>query len=444
MGSGVLGLARYFRFLVKKRHNRQSGSQRIAALGQSLMFSLLFAGGVLFLIAVLTTRVVPEWRVNNSYRQATCTVVETRLAVDPEDDTRYRPSINIRYQVDGQEYGTWTYDFRTLEGEGYSDDREAQEAIRQRYVAGEQYPCWYDPDDPRQAVIERGFNWLTWVLLLLPIAFIAIGGSGAGYVALTWGKSAERRAMIAQRARHFDLTEAKEETEQELFPAVPESADLTNSPGVRLKYRLPLERSPAWQMIVAILVCVALMGAAFMFMQMAVRTHQANDPDWLLTLFAASWLIAGLAATFYALRPLFTATRVGQTIVEISNHPLYPGRSYKVFVGQSGRLVAKDLALCLVCEEIATYRQGTNTRTARKRVYQEELVAEQDITIRQNQPFEREASFEVPTTAMHSFKTPHNEVHWQLVVSAEIDGLEALKRQFPLVVYPCRPPEQDE
>ena len=42
----------------------------------------------------------------------------------------------------------------------------------------------------------------------------------------------------------------------------------------------------------------------------------------------------------------------------------------------------------------------------------------------------------IPAEAMHSFKTMHNEVHWQLVVHGKPKGMPAFKRQFPIHIYP--------
>ncbi len=431
-------VARPFRFLVKKRRNRQTGSPQIAALSQSVLFASLFAAGIVFLVAVVWIRFLPEWRVIRNYEQTTCVVRDLRLGQDPGDKDRHRPEIQIEYEIADRNYTIWTYDAEFHNGHGYAPGTETQQRILNKFTIGQEYACWYDPRVPDQAVLVRGFQWLTWVLLLLPVPFIVIGGGRAGYIGITWGKSTERKAVLAQRASHLELFEPESDYEEDAYPAVPQATDLTNSPGVRLKYRLPIERSPTWRMIIAGIVFLVIMAMTLFFLNMAIQTHVANKPDWLLTVFAGSWLIVSGAALIYFLRQLLDNMQVGLTIVEIEAHPLFPGCQYDLFLSQTGRLKLRWIEMSLCCEEIAIYRQGTNTRTARKRVYRQPLLRIEHVQVRQDTPLEERLSLSIPVEAMHSFKALHNEVHWQLVVRGKAEGVPAFKRQFPVHVYPAK------
>jgi hypothetical protein len=51
--------------------------------------------------------------------------------------------------------------------------------VLDRFSVGHAYSCWYDPDEPGEAVLVRGYQSLWW--LLFPWPFILIGGLG-----LTW------------------------------------------------------------------------------------------------------------------------------------------------------------------------------------------------------------------------------------------------------------------
>ncbi len=430
-------MARPFRFLVKKRRNRQTGSPQLAALGQSVLFGSLFVVGVVFLVVAIIFQFLPEWQVVRSYERTTAVVEDVRLGADPIDPERHRPEIQIEYEVNDKHYKIWTYDARFHRGRGYDSGIESQQQILNKFVVGEKVPCWYDPNHPDQAVLVYGFHWYTWVLLLLPLSFIVIGGSGAGYIGINWGKSTERRAVLRQRASQLEIFEPDNDYSDDEFPAVPQATDLTNSPGVRLKYRLPIERSTTWRMIVAGAVFLVVTTITVLFLRMAVLTHVENDPDWLLTVFAGSWLIVSAATLVYFLRQVVSNTRAGMTIVEIDSHPLYPGEEYKLFVSQTGRLRLKRYDVSLCCEEIATFKQGTNTRTTRKRVYWQPLLRKEDVRVKQNDPLEAELSISVPEQSMHSFKTMHNEVHWQLVVHGKPESMPAFKRQFPVHVYPA-------
>jgi hypothetical protein len=116
--------------------------------------------------------VLPAMRAQFFFVEARCTVLDKRLG-DSGDDT-WRPEIRIRYEVNGRQHDTWTYDAAWI----YSSGRAAKEAILAGFVVGQQYPCWYDPANPdARAVLTRGLDW--WMLIVLvPLVFVVIGAGG--------------------------------------------------------------------------------------------------------------------------------------------------------------------------------------------------------------------------------------------------------------------------
>jgi hypothetical protein len=135
-------------------------------------------------------------------------------------------------------------------------------------------------------------------------------------------------------------------------------------------------------------------------------------------------------------RQFLIATGLGPTQLEISDHPLLPGRHYDLILSQSGRLTMSFLEIDLVCEEQATYRQGTDTRTERRRVYQQRVFERRQFDIPQGMPFEQQCRIEILSDAMHSFIADHNEVQWKFVVRGEVPGWPRYERSFPIVVFP--------
>jgi hypothetical protein len=107
-------------------------------------------------------------------------------------------------------------------------------------------------------------------------------------------------------------------------------------------------------------------------------------------------------------------------------------------VQQTGRLTVKALEVLLVCEEEATFRHGTNTRTEVRCVFEHPLVQRRSFEIRFGEPFSTRCPLEVPVGAMHSFKSAHNEISWKLVIRGEVNGWPRYERSYPLVVYPSR------
>jgi hypothetical protein len=96
----------------------------------------------------------------------------------------------------------------------------------------------------------------------------------------------------------------------------------------------------------------------------------------------------------------------------------------------------RSLEVWLACDERATYRQGTDTRTETRRVFCERCFVREDFQIQQGLPFESRCQLRVPPGAMHSFQADHNEVSWKLIVKGTVDGWPEYEREFQIVVNP--------
>jgi hypothetical protein len=425
-------LARYFRFYGKKRRQRRTGSEQIGYAGTALFFALCLLIGIGLLIVILSSLILPQWQVNYEFDATTCVVRERRVAEsDDKDDKRYRPEILIEYTVAEKEYRQWAYDIE----KNYSSDAQRQQELIQQFEVGGEYPCWYDPHAPRRVVLARGLLWTAWLLLLLPVSLIMIGGGGLTYSLINMGKSAERRAAISHRRTQRELFEYDPPLISE-YPSVPGDTNLTNSPGTHLPFRLPIQRSAAWSLLITSTVALVVNTIVAGFAVAAIQAHIHGDPDWMMSLFVVSLMVVGLTSLFYLARQLIMAASIGPTSVEISDHPLYPDQQYQVYLSQAGRLKISSLELHLVCEEKSTFRQGTNSRTYVRRVYQDEMLRRDSFRVDQGMPFEVECKLCIPSQAMHSFKGAHNEVNWKLVVTERFTRWPEILREFPVVVFP--------
>jgi hypothetical protein len=428
----------------KKRGHRRTGSRAWGSLGEALFFGFFLLLGSVFLAGLLNMLVVPEWRVNHEFIETEGTVRMTTLGQPDKqlDDARhgerekpplYRPEVLVEYTVGGVAHKEWTYDIHYGSGREFSADRETQQAEIAEFQRGKTIPVWYDPADPAKVVVVRGYTWLLWFLLLLPLAFILIGGVGLILTLFHWGKSAEHRVATTQMARRLNPLQEPAGKETSEFPFVPQDSNLTNSPGTRLKYRLPIDLSRGWRLVAILSACLFWNSIVAVFAVIAIKNHLSRWPEWLLVLpFAA----VGLAMIYFFIRELLVVTGVGPTQLEISDHPLQPGGKYQVYVSQGGRLTINALTLSLVCDEVATYRQGTDTRTEHSRVYAQNLLERRDVELLPQRAFEEELVIEIPAECMHSFKADHNEVRWRLLFRGDIAGWPPFERSFPVVVIP--------
>ena len=195
-------MARTFRWYLKKRGNRRTGSRTLGSIGEALFFAFFLLIGGIALAVLISTLVIPEWEVNHEFVESTCKIIGKRLdEKDDENGTLYRPQFQIEYAVGGVQYHPWTYTISNP----YSSGKERQQAILTKFSMGDTAPCWFNPLDPGQAVFVRGYSWWVYLVLFVPVAFIVIGAGGLVYSLLHWGKSAERRSAISRRAQEHDL-----------------------------------------------------------------------------------------------------------------------------------------------------------------------------------------------------------------------------------------------
>jgi hypothetical protein len=385
------------------------------------------------------TVVRPEWKANHDYVQGRCMVLNKRLAEKSDDDgTTYRPELLVRYTAGGREFQEWAYDAARV----FSGGRAGRQAELDGFTVGQQYPCWYDPDDPAQVVLVRGHSWSSYAALIAPLIFVAVGGGGV-YYSLTWRK---RRAARLETAYARQLRDAAGRPEGGGYPAVPDRPEAL--PGTALAFRLPRGDAAAAKLVAAgcgLVVCVS-MAAGCGGVAVALGSNPPTSAlgmlcfggTAVLLLFGAVLLLwqLGKQAVVYA--------KVRPTEVEVSAHPLYVGETARLLVRQPGPLRLLTLEVLLVCEEEASYTQGTDRRTEKKCVFRRALARAKDVEAGADQPYEAGCDLEVPAGMMHSFRSKNNEVKWTLLVRGGPVGLPDFERDYPLVVRPPRVPAEGQ
>ncbi len=289
---------------------------------------------------------------------------------------------------------------------------------------------------PQILVGQSGTVWLVGIVLA---SLIFIGLGGFVYTLLLVGTTAERRRALAKRATNIDLLADALPSPRD-FPTVPRDVNLTNSPGIQLAYRLPIARSPGWQVLGLGAFALIWNGMVSILTILAISKYYAGNPDWYLIALVIPFAIVGMTAIYYWLRLLLLTTAIGPTSLEISDHPIYPGQTYQVYLTQAGRLRVLSLTLTLVCEEEASYHQGTDTRTERRRVFDQKVFQAENFEILPDKPYEHLCDLKFPTNIMHSFQSDHNAVLWRLVVQGTVEKWSNFERIFPIVVYPAIQP----
>lgn len=106
-----------------------------------------------------------------TWQARTCFILSSAVEEDQNDSGLYRLVIHYQYQVAGRTYTSRRYSFSMASSPGGATaGYRGKKAIVDRLPPGASTVCWVDPDDPREAVIDRG---LTWDIALVGVFFAA-------------------------------------------------------------------------------------------------------------------------------------------------------------------------------------------------------------------------------------------------------------------------------
>ncbi|HZL89129.1 MAG TPA: hypothetical protein VFB96_12190 [Pirellulaceae bacterium] len=286
---------------------------------------------------------------------------------------------------------------------------------------------------PAAAWYAVGFGF--WCVVLVLTSFVILGGAGVLRTAFRIGFSAERRSAMAQSANRIDLVREAVPQPKD-FPTLPSHDGLVNSPGTELAYRLPASNPTGWRLLATTIFSLLWNAVGCVLFVIATRGWLDGNVNWFLTAFLIPYLAICGGSIYFVLRQIWIDAGMGPTTVEICSHPLWPARQYQVHLSQSGHIAVKSLSLWLTCDEEVTYHQGTDIRHEVRTVYQEKLYERADFGIEPGIPFQTECTLSIPPTAMHSFQSEHNAVHWWLVVRGSLAYWPKFERRFPIIVYP--------
>jgi hypothetical protein len=279
------------------------------------------------------------------------------------------------------------------------------------------------------------FGYGRWLVILVGASSVVLGGAGLIWTVLRMGTSIERRSAMARRAAESDFAHAAAPRPRN-YPTLPPFDGLTNSPGIELAYRLPASQTPGWRLLATTIFAMLWLFLVFLLTVPVIRWHIAGRHEWLLT----ALLLPFWGVCYWAVRSfvqlLLLNNGMGQTTVEISDLPLMPGHEYQAVVAQHGQVSMKVLEVLLICEEEATFMQGTDIRTEVREVFRQRCAAWRDFRIEPAVPFTATCGIPVPANIMHSFQSPHNVVRWRLIVRGEPQNWPVFERGFPLVICP--------
>ena len=290
--------------------------------------------------------------------------------------------------------------------------------------------AWFVPERALNVSSQTLSSSLSyWVFGVLSIALILSGVGGLLYRLSAISTSHERRLSGQSILGPGADAESK-------LPSIPQGRMLTDSPGERLTYRLAMQKPENSGIFGAALLALLWSTVWFVLLAVVVSGFFYNRPRYILTFLLIP--LGGIA--YWAFRSFIVQLRriagIGATIVEIGDHPLMPGESYRVYICQMGRLRLRRMKIILCCEEQSFYRQGTDVRVEKHEAFTQVILNQRDVVLDPQAPWEQQLSFDLPENIMHSFVGSHNAIRWKIIVSGESRPWPSFCRSFPVIVHP--------
>ena len=397
--------------------------------GEALAFLTMLIVGVVIFVLQLVTWAVPQLTLYQEFVPSRGIILDKRIAEQTfGTEVRYRPEVLLDHAVDGRNYRVWTFDHHTLRPqEGFTIHRELAESALERFAVGQWTHCWYRVNYPEQAIVIWEISIWGWFLLLLSFSLIILGLVGLPQSFRLLAVSKERQAALLTLPKPYASD----------WATIPDIRGINESPGTHLAYRLPLGHRPIFPLIGQTVFAAAWMIIALVILIQSFFDTTGDWMDQLLNiLFRGLFCGIGVALCWAAVRHFWMTFRVAPTLLELSDHPIYPNRKYRVLLHQDGVLTFQHLAIDLVCEEIARFHQGTDTVTNRLDVFRQTIFSRSDFSTTPDSPLHEEFYLQLPEGAMHSFRQRNNEVAWKLEFTAQLLGWSELRRDCPIVVRP--------
>lgn len=369
-------------------------------------FGVFLAAGLGFLTPIF---ILPVARMAGAidWQPATCEIIEARLYTSSDSDgSTYRVDVNYRYEFGGRSYAGDRYRFMRMTTSG----RDSKASAVARLNRERRVPCWVNPENPAESVIERGPSNEMW-FALIPLVFVLVGGGGI-YGSFVAGRAGGSGALSLRRPSRVAVQMA------------------SSGPGT-LKPRW----SRGGALVAFLFFALFWNGIVSVFLyQLAREWIRGSGFQWFLALFLIPFVIVGLiliVATVHRALAIFNP----HFTLAVTSSRVALGEELAIEWGSTGRIdKLTRFTIELEGREEARYRRGTDTATDTR-------VFATHVLVQQLPPEiigSGRARVALPADTMHSFEAANNKIVWLLRVKGEVPNWPDTDDEFPITVGPRR------
>ena len=389
-------------------------SSRRKGRNPAFIFIFIALMGLGFTYLMFVQPVLKVWEAR-SWKQTTCRVLSSAVGTHmARHGLTYSVDIVYRYRVGRQWYTEHRYDFTIGSSSGY----DGKEAVVEQYPPGKHVPCYYDPADPADAVLNRD-NPVDLFFGLFPMVFTLVGVMGVAY-------------SIKQRKQGTTGTPLAPAW-MTGFAAAGSVTPTTALPGlVDGKLELKPKETPTRNLAVGLIFVAVALGPLIAFTASQLRALPAGhrDPGLIIIgVIFALFSIVGVRGL------IISIMRMSDPRVHLRVTPgtLRLGRDFTVeWEMQGGKRSLSALRIVLECCEESEFQSGKSHGTAVSLCYSAELVNTQQP----DELWAGKATGSVPVTAMHSFNGGRNRIVWRLHVIGKVPRWAGIKDDYPVVIMP--------
>jgi hypothetical protein len=379
---------------------------------------LLFGVGFLVPFFIRPALQVLEAR---SWQETQCEILSSELRSHAGDDsTTYSIEVFFSYQTDGREYRSNRYQFMG----GSSSGHEGKAEIVAALPPGATTVCYFDPERPFEAVIERGFT-ADYLFGLVPLVFVLIGLGGL-FFAVHAMRHAKRKAAEPSWSPG---------TESDWSRSVSRSLSRPSHTTATGQVTLEPGASPLAKLGCAVLIALGWNGFVSIFVWQVYQQWRAGHAEWFATIVVTPFALIGLLLLLsipYSILALLNP----KPWVRLSAGEIRAGDSAQLewgFRGFGGRI--RRLRIWLEASTTETTTRGSSTRVVTKPldtphvgiIEREYGLTEQGMT-----------SFDVPgDTPPSSAGNP--AIQWKLKLHGDIAYWPDVNEEFPVRILPAEP-----
>ena len=398
---------------------KPDNSRRIGAFA----FGLFFVVGCALVIPFF---VLPAFKIFQArhWPAVPCSVVFSNVRSHHSDDgTTYSVDILYEYVYRGEEHKSNRYRFFNFSSSGYASKR----AIVDQHPPGTQMLCYVNPDDPTEAVLERGYS-AGLLIGLVPLLFVVVGGTGLLRMLRA------KPEMIAGLPATPSVPSYASATSSLHSAATTSSWSTAPSTRISSSGQLKASLGPVRKFVAAVVIALFWNGIVSVFLVNILKETHRGFFELFGIIFMIPFVVVGLGilgAVVYFFLGLFNPR--ASLITGSDAIPL--GGQIRVEWQFSGRVhVLQRVRIWIEGREEATYRRGTSTSTD-KSVFAR-------VEVKDSSQFEEicagSATVTIPAHLMHSFTAQHNKIVWNIRLKGQIAIWPDVNEEYPIVILPAK------